>query len=123
MLVTQINGATPAAALLGGGGAVGTTTQGILPWGWSGTVNSFLTYGSDGLRPLAVSEYNSSLTAAGATENVRTTAAQNLSAPATVNSSAAATSPSSASALAALYLVMAALSPSANAPIMLTAST
>ncbi len=86
VFATQIEGAAPASALIGGGGAVGSTTQSILPWAASIVDGGFLTLGADGLRPLAVSEYAASLSGAGATENARTIAAQVLAAPTTVNS-------------------------------------
>ena len=87
VFATQIEGTAPAVALIGGGGAVGSATQSILPWAWSSTAGSFLTYGADGLRPLATSEYASDLIAPGSTAaNVRMSADQTLTAPQTVNS-------------------------------------
>ncbi len=90
IIATQIEGAAPASALVGGGGAVGSTTQSILPWAFSNATGAtgFLTYGTGGLRPLAASEYESDLLDAptGATVNSRTTFAQTLTAPRTVNS-------------------------------------
>ncbi len=85
IFLTQIDGAAPASAMIGGSGGVGTTTQKILPWAYAGTAVSFLTYGADGLRPIATSEFAASLTAAGATENVRIVSSQALVAPVTVN--------------------------------------
>src|SRR5262249_55721377 len=54
--------ADPSAALVGGGGAGGTNTINILPYAIgdtsaSGTGSSFVTYGANGVRPLAASEY------------------------------------------------------------------
>ncbi len=82
VFLTQINGTFPTSALIGGGGAVGTTMQSILPWA-SDVGGSFLTYGTDGLRPLAVSEYDTAL--GNPPANVRTTAPQFLFAPTTAN--------------------------------------
>ena len=44
-------------AYYGAKGGVGTTTQNILPWASAG--GGLVTYGANGLRPLAVSEYDS----------------------------------------------------------------
>ncbi len=86
IFLTQIEGGAPAAALSGGGGAVGTTNQSILPWAFQPATSSYLTYGADGLRPLATSEYATSLISAGPTDNVRSTGADMLVATTTVNS-------------------------------------
>ncbi len=86
IFLTQIEGAAPGASLIGGGGAVGTTNQSILPWAFSTTAGSYLTYGADGLRPLAAGEYATDLNTAAATDNVRTSGEQLLSLPRTVNS-------------------------------------
>src|SRR2546421_9387694 len=52
--------------------AVGSTTQSILPWAWNSTASSFTTYGTDGLRPLVTSEYETALDApSGPTANIR----------------------------------------------------
>ena len=86
VFATQINGDVPANALIGGGGAVGSTTQNILPWAWSSTASSFLTYdNTNGFRPLVAAEYATSLPTATATQNVRTSGLQTLTAPTTVN--------------------------------------
>ena len=86
IFLTQINGATPGAALIGGGGAVGTATQSILPWGWAFSTDSFLTYGTNGLRPLASSEFETNPNApSSALANIRTTGNVTLTAPRTVN--------------------------------------
>jgi fibronectin-binding autotransporter adhesin len=87
ILIGMIDGAAPAAALVGGGGADGTTTVSIIPWATSFGNNSFLTYNAtNGLRPLDTTlEYSSSIVA-GPTVNVRTVAATALVGPTTVNS-------------------------------------
>lgn len=87
VFLTQIEHGSTAAAFTGGGGAVGSTTQSILPWAWSSTASSFLTYGADGLRPLAASEYATDLNApgGGVSANVRFTGVQSLTAPREVN--------------------------------------
>ena len=90
---TRILAASPP-ALVGGGGAEGSTNMGILPWAYHSTgpngaipIRNFLTYGATGLRPLTVSEYATSLTAAGTLNNVRITdAATTLSQNQTINS-------------------------------------
>lgn len=87
ILATQIDGSAPSAALVGGGGAVGSTTESILPWAFTINGNSFLTYGADGLRPLTTAEYSTALDVAGIpNDNVRTTTTQTLTAARTVNS-------------------------------------
>jgi autotransporter-associated beta strand protein len=88
IFLTQIEGGAPAGALIGGGGAIGTNTQSILPWAFNTTAGSFMTYGADGLRPLTTSEYEANLLDAptSATVNGLSTAAQTLTAPRTVNS-------------------------------------
>jgi autotransporter-associated beta strand protein len=88
IFLTQIEGGAPAAALLGGGGGVGSPNQSILPWAFHTGASSFLTYGAHGLRPLATSEYETNLLDAPTTAdvNARVTAGQTLTAPRTVNS-------------------------------------
>ncbi|MGB8166328.1 MAG: autotransporter-associated beta strand repeat-containing protein [Chthoniobacteraceae bacterium] len=88
IFTTQIEGAAPAGALIGGGGAVGSTTQSILPWAFSSTGSSFLTYGADGLRPLAQGEYepNALDSPSSATVNSIISTSFGLTAPRTVNS-------------------------------------
>ena len=83
VIPAQIEGGTPSAALLGGGGGIGTTNQSLLPWAWAEATASFLTLGANGLRPLADSEY--AATFGGATDNVRPGAASVLAGPATAN--------------------------------------
>jgi autotransporter-associated beta strand protein len=75
---TRVLAASPP-ALVGGGGAAGSTNISIVPWAFHSTgpdvtpVRNFLTYGPTGLRPLAASEYVVSLTAEGDLNNVRIT--------------------------------------------------
>jgi autotransporter-associated beta strand protein len=72
--------ATTAPTLVGGGGAAGSTTISIIPWafgqttaisnyGTAGNGNSFVTYGANGIRPLATSEYATAV-GGSATDNV-----------------------------------------------------
>jgi autotransporter-associated beta strand protein len=72
VLLTQVEGLSATSALVGGGGAAGTTTVSILPWAWA-TTNSFLTYDpANGLRPLnTASEYLTTLPVAASNDNVR----------------------------------------------------
>ncbi|MEA3209881.1 MAG: fibronectin-binding autotransporter adhesin [Chthoniobacter sp.] len=90
VFATTINGGMPSAALVGGAGADGTTTVSILPWAWSSTASSFMTYGGNGLRPLSTIagvESEANLDApSGPNANIRTTAAAVLSGPREVNS-------------------------------------
>lgn len=93
ILATQIDGASPTAALVGGSGAGGTTTVSIIPWAWSSNAAGFVTYDStNGFRPLnnvagAGFEYETDLDApSSANANIRTTAAATLTADRTVNS-------------------------------------
>jgi len=80
---------TVAPTLVGGGGAPNTTTQSILPYALgdnspTGNGTSFVTYGANGIRPLADSEYaNDSF--ATATANVNVDAPDTLATTATVN--------------------------------------
>jgi autotransporter-associated beta strand protein len=76
---TRVLAAT-APTLLGGGGAAGSTNISIIPWAYHDTdpnsgaatsTETFLTYGPTGLRPLADSEYVTSLTAPGTLNNIR----------------------------------------------------
>ena len=72
---TQIEGGSPMAALVGGGGANGTTTISIIPWAWS-NAGGFVTYDpSYGVRPLNTgsgvgSEYLNAFPAAPSFDNV-----------------------------------------------------
>lgn len=87
---------TTTPTLLGGGGGPGSTNISIIPWayhdnnpngGAATSVETFLTYGSTGLRPLADTEYVTSLIAAGTLNNVRlTTANVSLTQNQTINS-------------------------------------
>ncbi|MEA3209852.1 MAG: fibronectin-binding autotransporter adhesin [Chthoniobacter sp.] len=87
VFLTQINGGSPTAALIGGNGALGSTTQSILPWAWDSSNDTFLTYGTNGLRSLAVSEFETNLNLpSSASANIRTTGDVALTAPRTVNS-------------------------------------
>jgi autotransporter-associated beta strand protein len=72
-----IEGGSPALALLGGGGAAGSTTVSILPWAWSFGTSSWMTYNAtNGLRPLdTVAEYLTIIPVAPSDDNVRLTAA------------------------------------------------
>ena len=97
--LTKINGSAPSTALVGGGGAAGSTTMSIIPWALGEATNSnqlynggssFVTYGANGVRLLdTTTEYNISnnFSTAGATENMRVTGAiTNQTTPKTVNS-------------------------------------
>ena len=69
---------TTAPTLIGGNGAAGTTTISILPQalstnGPAGDAVTLVTYGANGIRPLAASEFASSLTTGNNTDNVRLT--------------------------------------------------
>lgn len=87
---------TAAPTLVGGGGAAGSTTMSILPWGYgnstssvlftaAGLINSSLvTYDTNGFRPLATSEYAAAF-GGNATDNVRLTAATAAPSGATAN--------------------------------------
>jgi autotransporter-associated beta strand protein len=92
----QVTFANPP-ALVGGGGASGSTNISIIPWAFGNTnaaaaanagTNSFVTYSAGlGVRPLdTTTEYATSFAAAGATDNVRLTAADVVAAPRTINS-------------------------------------
>ena len=88
---------TSAPALVGGGGAAGTTTMSILPGARAGIIgpgSDLATYGANGVRPLTAAEYNvaaaNNINGAGATENVKisdaaTSAFAALSGPTTIN--------------------------------------
>jgi fibronectin-binding autotransporter adhesin len=87
-----------APALSGGGGAAGTTTISIIPFAVGGITTTslgtdFVTYGAaNGVRPLAVAEYATTITSgATTTDNVKLAAAQVIAAPTTVNALAIAT--------------------------------
>jgi fibronectin-binding autotransporter adhesin len=94
--VANIN-STAAPALIGGGGAAGSTTISILPWAYgnssSATANtaaglvgsSFVTNGVNGFRPLATAEYAAAF-GGNATDNVRLTATTAAGAGVTANS-------------------------------------
>jgi fibronectin-binding autotransporter adhesin len=84
VFLTQINGAAPATALVGGGGAAGSTNISIIPYMTGGTTagsagTSFVTYGANGVRPLTATEFATAFQTvpylSGATDNVRTTTA------------------------------------------------
>ncbi|MFN9367303.1 MAG: beta strand repeat-containing protein, partial [Planctomycetia bacterium] len=98
MAVTNINGASAAGALVGGGGNSASTTQSILPWAvgsgstqpniTSGTTSlgdTFVTHDGTALRVLSASNYATSL-GGNATDNVRISANTTGAASATVNS-------------------------------------
>ncbi|HSQ54695.1 MAG TPA: autotransporter-associated beta strand repeat-containing protein, partial [Gemmata sp.] len=92
---TRVLAAT-APTLLGGSGADGSTNISIIPWAYHDTdpngsapttVETFLTYGATGLRPLLDSEYVTSLTAPGTLNNVRIIATSStLAVDETINS-------------------------------------
>lgn len=99
IIATQINGASPGAALVGGGGAAGAKTISILPWALGDTANGgsqynvgsgFVTHDTNGFRLLVPgTEYNqdNNFTTVGATENMRITGALiNPAGDTTVNS-------------------------------------
>ncbi len=87
LFLTQIDGADPNAALVGSGGAAGSTTRSILPWASYGDFSTFLTYGAAGLVSLQPGEYATSLATAAPGDNVRSLyGLGTLTAPATVNS-------------------------------------
>ncbi|MCS7033975.1 MAG: autotransporter-associated beta strand repeat-containing protein, partial [Phycisphaerae bacterium] len=89
--VANLTFATPP-ALVGGGGTT-STNKSIVPWAFGvasitepQTALGLLTYGPNGLRPLApATEYTPSLATAAAADNVRVTADQSLSSPRTIN--------------------------------------
>ena len=86
LFLTQIEGANPNAAFVGGGGAPGSTTRSILPWAWNVYSSGFLAYGATGLWPLQPGEYATSFATAAPSDNVRRPAGDALTAPTTVNS-------------------------------------
>ncbi|MGC3967759.1 MAG: autotransporter-associated beta strand repeat-containing protein [Pirellulales bacterium] len=77
--------------LVGGGGAAGTTSISILPWAVGGLSSTslgteFVTYGADGIRPLASVEYTSTIPAGAiSTQNYKITSLNSLSVPTTIN--------------------------------------
>jgi len=85
-----------APALIGGGGAAGSTSISIVPWGWGSTNaaapandinNSLMTYGANGLRPLnTATEYAAAISAGVSQDNIRITGAQTVASPSTINS-------------------------------------
>jgi autotransporter-associated beta strand protein len=77
---------TTVPALVGGGGAAGSTTLSLVPFAFGGhsEATGFVTYGSNGIRPLDDSEYLDDSFAQNS--NVRLTKAVVLSQPAFVNS-------------------------------------
>jgi autotransporter-associated beta strand protein len=83
IFLTQIEGGAPASALIGGGGADGSTNVSILPWAWGYSTGGLVTHGTRGLRPLANSEY--AATFGIATDNVRLASPVALVAPVTAN--------------------------------------
>ncbi|WP_428940370.1 autotransporter-associated beta strand repeat-containing protein [Fontivita pretiosa] len=82
-------------ALIGGGGAPGSTNISIIPWAWGATgnlvasnaaTNSLVTYGPNGIRPLNLAtEYTTSLPAGATSDNVRLTSHSILNTESTVN--------------------------------------
>ena len=79
---------TNAPPLIGGSGSGGSSTLSILPavLGVTPFGTTFLTYGPDGLRPLADTEYSGDLFASGALGNVSLNTVVNLSSSAAINS-------------------------------------
>ncbi len=86
-----------APTLVGGAGATGTSNISILPWAYGNTSgaaaaeaasNTFVTYGSNGVRPLdAATEHSTTIPGGAITAgNVRITSAQALTAATTINS-------------------------------------
>jgi len=79
----MINSGASSLGLIGGTGAT-LTTHPILPWAIGSTADpvaaivgdSFVTYGPNGLRPLAPTEYSSNFATAGATDNFSTSTTQ-----------------------------------------------
>ena len=90
LIFTQINGGSPAAALVGSSTVAGHVGEGILPWaevnGGSGT-GDFATYSpvSGGTGIIAFSGYATSIAAATATDTVKLSAAATVSANQTIN--------------------------------------
>ncbi len=77
VVLTQLNGLTPTAALVGGGGADGTTNISIIPYMTGGSTagsagNTFVTYDTNGLRALNTTTEFATTLAPGSTNNVRT---------------------------------------------------
>ncbi|HEY1376359.1 MAG TPA: autotransporter-associated beta strand repeat-containing protein, partial [Gemmataceae bacterium] len=85
VFLNGVEGGSVASALVGGGGAAGTTTISILPWAWSSS-GSFVTYDpAGGLRPLSTNtgtgaEYATAIPAAPSNDNVRLGGATTLAA-------------------------------------------
>ncbi|MEY3896071.1 MAG: hypothetical protein RLZZ214_1591, partial [Verrucomicrobiota bacterium] len=66
----------PTAQLVGGAGGTGDKNISIIPWAvgattTNGAPSSFVTYDGNGIRPLAVGEYDTSIPAAASTNNVK----------------------------------------------------
>ena len=84
-----------APALVGGGGAPGSTNVSIIPWAVGAAdaaaaidapQNGLVTYGPTGVRPLNLTtEYSTSIAPGASANNVRLTSAQTVGAPSTVN--------------------------------------
>jgi autotransporter-associated beta strand protein len=95
--VANIYSTAPPSGLVGGGGAPGSTVISILPYAVGNSSNataftaaaligsSFVTYGADGFRPLATTEYAGAF-GGNALDNVRITAVTAAPAGSTVNS-------------------------------------
>jgi autotransporter-associated beta strand protein len=78
LFLTQVNGAAPTASQVGGGGVAGSQNISILPFmtggGTPGSAgNTFVTYDTNGLRPLNTSAEFAAAPAVGSNNNVRTT--------------------------------------------------
>jgi autotransporter-associated beta strand protein len=82
-------------ALVGGGGPAGSTNVSIIPWAWgrasptaasNDAGNDFVTYGPGGVRPLAGSEYATTIAPGVSTNNVRITASTTVNSASTINS-------------------------------------
>jgi autotransporter-associated beta strand protein len=84
-------GAAP--SLVGGGGAAGTTTVSILPYAYAATTLSgtaasgteLVTYGPNGIRPLAAAEYATTLPSGVTAQNVKLSTSTAFTGPATIN--------------------------------------
>ena len=83
---------SPVADLIGGGGAVSTTNQSILPYvvargANAGNADTFATYDANGVRALLATEFISAITdGTSSTDNARLTASGTINSPTTVNS-------------------------------------
>jgi fibronectin-binding autotransporter adhesin len=92
VVLAQLNGLAPTAALAGGGGVDGSTNLSIIPFmtgsGAAGTAgNTFVTYDTNGLRLLSTATEFVTALAPGSTNNVRTTVPLVVAGqPATANS-------------------------------------